>query len=97
MHERLYRWLRAHFSWLGFIAILLFLNGFVLSALTSRPPLWYDEGMNIELARNFADIGKLDIAIAPGDYTGGAIIGSAGPPAAGPVGFRFISVVILLF
>jgi len=89
MHERLYRWLRAHFSWLGFIAILLFLNGFVLSALTSRPPLWYDEGMNIELARNFADIGKLDIAIAPGDYTGGAIIGSTGYPVTVPLAFFF--------
>lgn len=41
-----------------------------LPVLTTKPRLWYDEGINIEFAKNFLDFGKLDVLIAPGEFSG---------------------------
>src|SRR3990167_10341716 len=38
--------------------------------LTTKPRLWFDEGINIEFAKNFLDFGKLDASVAPGEFSG---------------------------
>ena len=40
-----------------------------LPNLTTKPRLWYDEGVNIEFAKNFLDFGKLDIQVSPGIFS----------------------------
>src|SRR3989344_1252632 len=40
-----------------------------LPNLTTKPRLWYDEGINIEFAKNFLDFGKLDTSVAPGEFS----------------------------
>ncbi|MDO8430321.1 MAG: glycosyltransferase family 39 protein [bacterium] len=55
------------------IIFCLLLTGIVivsLPALTTKPRLWYDEGINIEFAKNFLDFGKLDTSVAPGEFSG---------------------------
>ena len=42
------------------VAVLLFVNFYSFATLTTKPAYWYDEAINVELARNFADFGKLD-------------------------------------
>lgn len=66
-------------AWIGVFIVFLFMNVFSLSTLTTKPAVWYDEGMNIELARNFSEFGKLDLMVRPMQFSGqGALIGSTG-------------------
>lgn len=68
------------------IGALVFANAFVLSNLTTKPAYWYDEGINVELARNLADFGKLDLIVAPNTLSGaGATVGSTGYPITVPL------------
>ena len=61
------------------ISVLLFVNLYSLSTLTTKPAYWYDEAMNVEMAGNFADFGKLDLIVAPNTFSGkGATVGSTG-------------------
>lgn len=61
------------------VAVLIFINIFSFSTLTTKPALWFDEGINIELARNFSEFGKLDLVVEPSTFSGwGANIGSTG-------------------
>ena len=53
---------------LGLILISLVL--YSTSTLTTKPRLFFDEGLFIEQAHNFAISGILDIAVAPGEYSG---------------------------
>jgi hypothetical protein len=41
---------------------------FSLSSLTTKPDLWFDEALNIEVAHNFLLFQKLNILIAPGVF-----------------------------
>ena len=68
------------------IIILVFVIIFCFSNLTSRPKLWFDEGLNMELAHNFLMFGKLDVSTAPGVFTGAAYaIGTNGFPLTIPL------------
>lgn len=68
------------------IAVLLLVNLYSVSALTTKPAYWYDEALNVELARNFADFGKLDLIVAPNAFSGaGATVGSTGYPITVPL------------
>lgn len=76
--------------WIGLLSVFLFVNIFSLSTLTTKPALWYDEGMNIELARNFSEFGKLDLMVKPMQFSGqGALIGSTGYPTTVPLAAFF--------
>ena len=46
-------------------AILLFVVIFSFSHLTTRPKLWYDEGLDMEMARNFRDTNLLKFSGKP--------------------------------
>lgn len=71
-------------------SVLLFVNLYSFSTLTTKPAFWYDEAINVELARNFADFGELDLAIAPNTFSGkGATVGSTGYPVTVPLASFF--------
>ncbi|QQG46192.1 MAG: glycosyltransferase family 39 protein [Candidatus Niyogibacteria bacterium] len=76
-------------SWSVLAAILFifaFVNLYSLSTLTTKPAVWYDEGINIELARNFSEFGKLDLIVEPLVFSGrGANVGSTGYPVTVPL------------
>ncbi len=58
--------------------------------LTTKPHLWGDEAKSIELARNFLNYGKLDIQVAPNEFTGfPQILQSTGYPVTIPLAFVF--------
>ncbi|HEY4526922.1 MAG TPA: hypothetical protein VJK53_03705 [Candidatus Paceibacterota bacterium] len=46
------------------------LIAYSLLSLTTKPRLFFDEGLFIEQAHNFATYGVLDIAVTPGEYSG---------------------------
>ena len=58
--------------------------------LTTWPRIFYDEGITIEIARNFQLFGVLDIATAPGEFTDVPYItGSNGFPVTLPLALFF--------
>jgi len=68
------------------IAILIFVIIFSFSHLTTRPKLWFDEGLNIEIAHNFILFHKLDISTAPNVFSGVPyIVGTNGYPLTIPL------------
>ncbi len=68
------------------IAVLLVVNLYSVGTLMTKPAYWYDEALNVELARNFADFGKLDLIVAPDTFSGrGATVGSTGYPITVPL------------
>ncbi|OGC80270.1 hypothetical protein A2943_00130 [Candidatus Adlerbacteria bacterium RIFCSPLOWO2_01_FULL_51_16] len=76
---RFYPWLSAHYVIIVVSCAFLFLNFFSIRTLTTQPAFWYDEGINVELARNFASSGNLDIIVAPNTFSQeGAFLGSTG-------------------
>ena len=61
------------------VGVLLFVALYSVPTLTTKPAYWYDEAINVELAHNFSDFGKLDLVIAPNTFSGqGATVGSTG-------------------
>lgn len=67
-------------------SVLLFVNLYSFSTLTTKPGFWYDEAINVELAHNFAEQGQLDLVVAPGTFSGkGATVGSTGYPITVPL------------
>jgi len=75
---------------LGLFFVILFMCAFSLQNLTTKPAIWYDEGINIELARNFSEFGKLDLIVAPLEFSGrGANIGSTGYTTTVPLSLFF--------
>lgn len=50
--------------------MLVWVAGYSLFYLTTKPKLWYDEGVNIEVASNFFRFGVLDMQIAPAVFSG---------------------------
>ncbi len=78
--------IKKHFSSWFLVAVLLFVFAYSIPTLTTKPAYWYDEGINVELARNFADFGKLDLVVAPNTFSGkGATVGSTGYPITVPL------------
>lgn len=68
------------------IAIVFFALIFTFSGFLERPALWFDEGINIEIARNFALFGELDILTAPDTFSGMShLIGTNGYPLTIPL------------
>lgn len=61
---------RKYFFELMLVLIVLSVLIFSLSTLTTKPRLWTDEGLSIELARNFSLYGKLDVISSPGIFSG---------------------------
>ncbi len=49
-------------------AVFAFVIIFCLTNLTTKPKLWIDEGLNIEVSRNFLLFGKLNVLTAPGIF-----------------------------
>jgi len=73
-------------QWVFLLGILLFVGLYSLSTLTTKPAYWYDEAINVELARNFSEFGKLDLAVAPNTFSRqGATVGSTGYPVTVPL------------
>lgn len=71
-------------------AILIFVVVFSFSHLTTRPGLWFDEGLNIEIAHNFLLSNKLDISTAPNVFSGVPyIVGTNGYPLTIPLAGTF--------
>lgn len=80
------KWIRSNWSVFFLLGSLAFMNIFSLQSLETRPRFWYDEGINVELARNFSSFGKLDVIIAPNTLSGnGALVGSTGYPVTVPL------------
>ncbi|MDD4271838.1 MAG: glycosyltransferase family 39 protein [Patescibacteria group bacterium] len=61
---------KKYFFKLMLAAIILAVIIFSLTTLTTKPRLWTDEALNIELARNFLFFGHLDLAVEPGVFSG---------------------------
>jgi len=90
MYAKLIRIFNSYHEVLLLVGVLVFMSAFALSDLTSRPAYWYDEAINVELARNFADFGKLDLVVAPDTFSGvGPTIGSTGYTITAPLGLFF--------
>ena len=65
------------------IALVLFCS---FSELTTRPKIFYDEGLTIEVARNFQLFGKPDVLTSPGQFSGVPYVtGSTGFPVSLPL------------
>lgn len=86
MNAKLIAFIHTYAGTLFLIGVLLFMNLYSFSTLTTKPAYWYDEAMNVELARNFADFGKLDLVVAPNTFSGqGVLVGSTGYPITVPL------------
>jgi hypothetical protein len=66
---------------LGAFALWYALSGFLV-----RPALWFDEGITLEIARNFILFGQLDVLTAPETFSGvGYLVGTNGFPVTVPI------------
>lgn len=87
---RLNTFLKQYYLGLFIVAVLLVVTFSSLSVLTTWPRLWVDEAKDIELARGFWNAGKLDIEIAPGQFSGVAnLLQSTGYPVTVPLAAVF--------
>lgn len=79
-----------HFSEFGLVAVLVFVILFSVFGLTTKPKLWYDEGLNIELAKNFLDFRTMDIQLSPGKFSGiSYVFQSTGYAVIAPLAYFF--------
>jgi len=82
--------IKKNYVWLGLALIIIFVNVYSARTLTTKPAVWYDEGINIELARNFSEFGQLDLVVAPLTFSGrGPTIGSTGYTTTLPLALVF--------
>lgn len=58
--------IRDNYNGLLFIAVIFFVFLFSVSDLTTRPKLWVDEALTLELAHNFERYGELNVKTSPG-------------------------------
>ena len=79
---------RSHFNILGLVLIAGYAV-FVFSNLTSYPRLWLDEGFKMQLARNFAETGKVALQFEPGQFEYSVHNASTGWPVAVGLGVFF--------
>ena len=69
---------------------IIFVLAISFSTLTTKPRLWTDEAVSIEIARNFQTDGVLDIKTAPGIFSGfSERLQSTGFPVTVPLSFFF--------
>ena len=61
---------------------------FSLYQLSESPPVWYDEGMILQLAENVAHHGVMGLQLAPGEYVSAGHV-STGFPVVFPVAASF--------
>jgi len=61
---------KKHAVRLIFLVLILWVLIFSLFYLTTKPKFWLDEGVNVELARNFSWSGKLDVIVKPDIFSG---------------------------
>lgn len=77
-------------EWAVLGAIICFALYFTLSGFLVRPALWFDEGITLEIARNFALFGHLDILTAPHTFSNlGYLVGTNGYPLTIPLAIVF--------
>lgn len=82
--------IRPRTSVIVFCLILAFIIGISLLNLTIIPRIFFDEGITIEVARNFQLFGVPDILTAPGQFSGFPYInGSSGFPITLPLAMFF--------
>ncbi len=62
--------LKKYYTEIIFSMLLIAVVAVSLPNLTTKPRLWFDEGINIEFAKNFLEFGRLDALIAPGVFSG---------------------------
>ena len=62
--------LNKQLPYLFLLIIILWVVIFSSLTLTTKPHLWADEAKSIELAKNFLFFHRLDIQIAPGEFSG---------------------------
>ncbi len=74
------------FVFFGIIFVLVY----SFSTLTTKPRIWTDEAVSIEIARNFQVDGVLDVKVAPGEFSGfSERIQSTGYPVTIPLAWFF--------
>lgn len=94
---------RKKYYWLFGTAVLVMVF-FSFSTLTTKPRIWCDEALSIELSHNFMLFQKLDVQSAPGVFSGSAEnLQSTGYPVLVPAalffkifGFGFVQVRIYM-
>lgn len=90
MIQRIFYKLKKRPAFWFLCAILLFVFSYSFSTLTTKPAYWYDEAINVELAKNFAEFGELDLVVAPDIFSGkGATVGSTGYSVTVPLSVFF--------
>jgi 4-amino-4-deoxy-L-arabinose transferase-like glycosyltransferase len=73
-----------------FFALVAFALFFALSGFLIRPALWFDEGITLEIARNYAFYGHLDVLTAPHVFSNlGYLVGTNGYPLTLPLAVAF--------
>lgn len=89
-HIMIRQFVKKHANKLLLGAIILGVAVFSLSALTTKPKLWIDEGLTMELARNFMSYGRLDLMVEPGVFSGESfLLQSTGYPMTLPLALIF--------
>ncbi len=73
-----------------FSALVMFALFFSFTGFAERPGIWFDEGITIEIARNFALFGELDTLTAPDSFSGVPhLVGTNGYPLTIPLALFF--------
>ena len=87
---KLKEFLRKNYAGLIFIGLIFFVVIFSSVTLTTKPKLWTDETITIELAHSFLKFGVLDIQTAPGQFSGQPyLLQSTGYPLTTVLGLAF--------
>lgn len=84
-------WIHGKILWRVVLVLsFLFVMVYSIPRLTTAPRLWLDEAKNIELAQSFNSAWRLDMEIAPGQFTGVPhLLQSTGYPVTIPLAFIF--------
>jgi len=79
---------RRVYALFGLILIFAFILS--VSTLTTKPRIWTDEAISIEIAKSFGRDGVLDVSASPATYTGfPELLQSTGYPVTVPLGILF--------
>ena len=90
LRQGLFKYIRANSYNILVFCVVLIVIIISLQHLTTWPRIFYDEGITIEIARNFQLFGVLDISTAPGQFTDVPYItGSNGFPVTLPLALFF--------
>ena len=67
---KLTEFIRKNCTGLLFMGLIFFVVIFSAATLTTKPKLWMDESVTMELAHSFSEFGALDVQIGPGQFSG---------------------------